>query len=264
MEYVQQILEDRREKLCKLAEETRNRLKKAPEGKLRVKCRQGNTYYFRKSDKSEANGKYIPAKDKQLAVLLAQKDYDERFLKSAEKEIRAINSFLKGVPTTRVEELYERMDKGKKELIIPAVETDEMFAERWVNEPYSKKKIADNIPLYLTDRGERVRSKSEMIIANTLAQEGIPYHYEQSLWLETFGEVYLDFTLLNVRLRKIYYWEHQGMMDDAGYANKAVQKQLTYHENGIFEGDRLILTSETATKPINSMQVRNIIHHYLI
>ena len=264
MEYVQQILEDRRRELIKLMEVTRNRLKRAPEGKLRIKYRQGNTYYFRRTEQSGTNEKYIPAKDKQVAILLAQKDYDERFLRSAEKEIKAINSFLRGIPSTKVEELYESMSKGKQKLIIPAMETDEMFVERWMNESYPRKVISDNIPPYLTEKGERVRSKSEIIIANTLAQEGIPYRYEQPLWLETYGEVYPDFTLLNIRLRKILYWEHQGMMDNADYANKAIQKQLTYHENGIFEGDRLILTSETKAMPINTMQIRDIIRHFLI
>lgn len=52
-----------------------------------------------------------------------------------------------------------------------------------------------------------MRSKSEVIIADLLNKEGIPYRYEFPLYLKEFNTVYPDFTILNVRKRKEIYWE---------------------------------------------------------
>lgn len=69
-----------------------------------------------------------------------------------------------------------------------------------------------------------------MIIADLLNKEGIPYRYEYPIQLNGVGWIYPDFTVLNVRLRKEYYWEHLGMMDDYSYAEKALQKISSYEQ----------------------------------
>ncbi len=58
--------------------------------------------------------------------------------------------------------------------------------------------------------------------------------------------------------------EHFGMMDDSDYVEKALYKIMRYEENGIFQGDNLILTYETRKNPINQKQIRRIIQHYLL
>ena len=55
---------------------------------------------------------------------------------------------------------------------------------------------------YYTYKGERVRSKSEMIIANELFRNNIPYKYELPIELENWNKkvtIYPDFTVLNKR-----------------------------------------------------------------
>jgi hypothetical protein len=116
----------------------------------------------------------------------------------------------------------------------------------------------------LTDRGERVRSKSELIIANLLSKEGIPYKYECPLRLKGFGTVHPDFTALRRKARKEIYWEHLGMMDDPEYAEKAVRKISAYGANGFFPGDRLILTAETKSTPLNVRLIRDLIACYCL
>jgi len=70
-------------------------------------------------------------------------------------------------------------------------------------------------PELYTAKGERVRSKSEIIIADSLMRAGVPYRYEFPIILNGYGKIYPDFTVLNVGLRKELYWEHLGMMDDS-------------------------------------------------
>ena len=49
---------------------------------------------------------------------------------------------------------------------------------------------------------------------------------------------------MNRRTRREYYWEHFGFMNDPEYCEKTVKKIAAYEKNGIYAGDRLILTFE--------------------
>ncbi len=129
------------------------------------------------------------------------------------------------------------------------------------NEPMG---FAADAPEYYADNGVRVRSKSEIIIANMLENTGVPYKYECPLDLAAKGTVSPDFTCLNVRTRKEYIWEHFGMMDDEEYANKNVQKINAYEEKGYICGVNLIMTFETSRVPVNTNVVREMIERFLL
>lgn len=143
------------------------------------------------------------------------------------------------------------------------METDEQYIHNWEGVVYQGKGFDDTTPEIYTAKGEGVRSKSEVIIADILNQEGIPYRYEYPLQLKGWGRVYPDFTVLNVRERKEIYWEHLGMMDDPNYVENALQKLALYQQNGIFSGKNLILTYETKKTPVNQKAVRLMIEEYL-
>ena len=140
---------------------------------------------------------------------------------------------------------------------------DEEFVKQWQAVEYKGKCFNDSVPEIYTIREERVRSKSELIIADLLNKEGIPYRYESPILLSGLGTVYPDFTVLNVKHRKELYWEHLGMMDDSEYVEKALQKIAMYEENGIFQGESLILTYETRLNPISPTIVKLMISQYL-
>ena len=101
------------------------------------------------------------------------------------------------------------------------------------------------------------------MIAEMLEKEGIPYRYEYPIHLRGLGKIYPDFTVLNVRERKELYFEHFGIMDNPAYAEMAVNKIQTYIQNGIFPGDKLMITYETGKKPLNQKNVKTMIHRYL-
>ncbi len=60
---------------------------------------------------------------------------------------------------------------------------------------------------YRTEKGELVRSKSEMNIANALFRTEIPYKYECPLTLNDGRVIYPDFTVLDVYNRRLVCWE---------------------------------------------------------
>lgn len=263
MEQIKNLLEARKQELIQLKEKKERALLSVPEGTLRI-CNHGNrTQYYQRKDPKDKNGTYIRDENIEIARALAQKDYDKKVLNSTEKELEAIIKFLSGCPEKRVEEIFGELHEERQKLIVPISETDAQFVHHWENVPYQGKIIYENVPAIYTAKGERVRSKSEVIIADALNREGIPYRYEYPLSLPNIGKVYPDFTVLNIRTRKEFLWEHLGMMDEPEYAEKAVQKIESYEQNDIYPGETLILTYETKRNPINQKLIHEIICKYL-
>ena len=97
-----------------------------------------------------------------------------------------------------------------------------------------------------------------------LDQYGVPYKYECPITLKNGKTVYPDFTVLNVRKRKILYWEHRGMMDDRDYARQAVFKAKHLRKNGIVLNDNLIITEETSTDPLGTDEIESVIKQFML
>ena len=249
------------EKIIEYAEKS---LKAAPQGILRI-SRKGNSsqYYWRKDEKDK-NGKYIKKKDRNIAYELAQKDYDKDILQTAKEQKGKISRFLKQYAPERIKEIYTSMPLEKQMLITPCILTEEQYVTKWENRSYIGKEISADIPEIYTEKGERVRSKSEKILADKFNLMKIPYLYEYPLQLKGYGVIYPDFTLLNKKTRQEYYLEHFGMMDDTRYSEKTIQKIELYEKNGIFPGEKLLMTFETSKHTLNMMLVEQMITKYLI
>ncbi|MBR5487452.1 MAG: AAA family ATPase, partial [Phascolarctobacterium sp.] len=104
-------------------------------------------------------------------------------------------------------------------------------------------KFYDENKIHRTARNEMVRSKSEVIIANSLDKHGIPYSYEKELILDGIRKV-PDFTIEDGDAGEIWYWEHCGMMDVEKYRKNWESKKAFYAAHGIVEGENLIVTYE--------------------
>lgn len=86
--------------------------------------------------------------------------------------------------------------------------------------------------IHITSRGEAVRSKSEVIIANLLHAKNIDYHYEHPLELDGVTK-YPDFTIEDDDTGITCYWEHCGMLRDPAYRQRWKDKQAWYRSHGI-------------------------------
>ena len=87
--------------------------------------------------------------------------------------------------------------------------------------------------IHRTERGDLVRSKSELVIADKLHARGIDYAYEQPLVLPNGRTRYPDFTIADHARGVTFYWEHLGMLDDQGYRARWEGKRAEYLECGI-------------------------------
>ena len=248
-------LEKRRAELLRLIMECEGNIARAPQGTLRVVKNGKKIQYYWRMNTQDIRGKYIQRKDEWVAHALAQKDYCAKFLKKVKKEKEQIDQMIQSFGMQNLTDVYEKLNNYRKEIVNPLIETNEMFAEKWEKENYKGKCFRDEgrevESEYYTKRQERVRSKSEILIANSLFDMGIPYKYECPLLLKKFGYVYPDFTLLRTKTREVCYLEHFGMMDDESYQMHFFKKVSTYTKNGIISGKNLYMTIESKTKPLS-------------
>ncbi len=133
----------------------------------------------------------------------------------------------------------------------------------WINADYEKNPShPENLIHHCLD-GTLVRSKSEVIIANALYTNKIPYRYECALYFDNLA-IFPDFTICHPRTMAIVYWEHFGMMDNNSYADNAYNKLKIYGNKGIIPSINLITTFETKTSPINSEKINKLIHEHFL
>lgn len=205
---------------------------------------------------------YLPKKERKTARKLAQEEYDRKLLKTMQKQIKTLEHFLKNYDPDAIPDLYGNLSAAKRDLVHPIVPTPQDYAASWQETTYERKEIHLQEEHY-TEKGERVRSKSEKIIADKLYLENIPYHYERPLFVEGLGMIHPNFCILNVRTGKEWLWEHCGMMDSERYYNDFVKRQNAYFEEGYIPGENLILTFESRSQPISKKTIEMYIDLYL-
>jgi len=138
-----------------------------------------------------------------------------------------------------------------------------------------KRKFFDARYINISERGEPMISKSEVIIANCLNKykNEITYAYENKLEIKSSGRtVKPDFTIEHLASGRVYYWEHLGMMTIDEYREKWLKKERGYLDDGfvIFteakEGDEkiLILTEDNPSGGVDSKYFDEIIKKHIL
>ncbi|MBQ0167984.1 MAG: hypothetical protein KBT02_12830 [Treponema sp.] len=238
-------------------------LSKAPEGKLRVSTSNHTSQYYHVNCGTEKKEVYIPKSNQKLVMALAQKEYIEKIIPALEQELFHINETIIFMQKRKIDTIYNKLTEKRRQLVEPVTLSAKEYTENWLAVEYQHKPFMEDSANLFTAKGERVRSKSEVIIADTLFRLGIPYRYEFPIKLQKFS-VHPDFYCLNLRNRKEFAWEHLGMMDSPEYASSAVEKLNAYENAGFFPGDKLIFSMETSSTPLSSKAVEKIARHYLL
>ena len=244
-------------------------IQNAPLGNLKIiNCRGVEQYYLDSAETrtSYPNGKYLRKSDFELAGKLAQRNYDEKLLSEVEKRLKNIQNIIKKYEKqeiVQVEELYsvyDRMSPSRKKMVDSRIMSDKEYVNQWSAQIYSGKDFAEGQAEIYTEKKERVRSKSEKIIADMLYHKNISYKYECPINLKGLGMIYPDFTCLRLADRKTILWEHLGMMTDPIYCQKAMKKIDIYAKNGFIQGRDIIYTFESEKYSLNTMSVENLIN----
>ena len=130
----------------------------------------------------------------------------------------------------------------------------------WIAEPFIKRSDHKDGLIFPTKSGFYVRSKEEVILANTLFDNNIPFKYEAPFQLGNIT-VHPDFTLINPYTGKRFIWEHIGAFHIEKYGEKAHRKILAYTQSGLLLNETLIITyaSDITTEGRIQALIENII-----
>ena len=215
--------------------------------------------------------RYLGNDDQKTIQRLIQKKYETKLLEAAENEKRILNECLELLTSKRdksdMNAVFPSLTEEIKKYVRQDESTDEGFAQKWLAAKYYRAKRGEGHKFETLNK-DLVRSKSEVIIADRLYTAGIPYRYEQMLELQNEHanplRYYPDFTVLNKRTRKIYYWEHLGRLGDPEYCFDTLIKLEDYSDNGILFGKNLILTFESQKMPLYTANVDRLIKQFLI
>ena len=237
-------------------------LNESIEGTLRVTHNHGSVQFYHNKKKGDTKGEYIKKKDENIAVRLAQQDYDRKFIQYLMNKRTMLKNLLgsiKEISDKKIDDMniYNSLSVDRKRLVDSHIIDDITYKEEWIKDNYLGKGFTENDPEIITEKGERVRSKSEKLIADKLYMMDIPYRYECPITLRGIGKIYPDFTILKVESRKEVILEHFGMMDNPDYSDKAIKKINMLEKNGYNMGDNLLCTFETSKTPINMKNVEN-------
>ncbi|MCQ2982128.1 MAG: hypothetical protein MJ178_05190 [Treponemataceae bacterium] len=237
-------------------------------GHLRANNTPDGPKYFHVTRIGDTKGRYLrvassPA-DRKLAESLAHRDYLKQIYRLSRQWDRAITRFLHDAPDILIKDISAD-NPARRALVQPiAFEmTDEEYIRNWLSKPAGNLPFHAGAPVIYTDQGQRVRSKSEKIIADKLNQLHIPYRYEVPLRLkDRQGRsiiIHPDFTILNVATRQEMYFEHFGLMNDEKYRTTAFEKLAAYQRSGYYPGHRLLCTFEGTDAPLDSRSLEQML-----
>jgi hypothetical protein len=224
--------------------------------------------YYQFFETSDKKGKYLSKDSHNIVVALAQKKFNHILKDEAEAEKEAIEQCRKLLSDDKsiVESALAQIPEELRGFVNPDVLTDTDLVDRWIKDEPMWDNPVEMKSYYQTPAGLKVRSKTEYIIAESLRNAGVPFHYEKQLD-SSFGihmGIYPDFTCLNKRTGKTYYWEHFGRMDDPKYSFDAIQKIQNYAARGYYLGTSLIASFETSKMPVRTNYIDEMIQQYLV
>ena len=220
-------------------------LRSIPEETLLSYAKGGKRYYLSacKDKYGKYKRHYIPISNIERIGALARRKYLLKLLPLMEKEYETLAAFLDDYDPNAKYSAAKCLDEKTSELV--SVLADPLEQEkRWLSVGATADAFLSDNLRYETLKGDLVRSKSEVIIADSLYNAGIAYKYEHPLVLG--GKTYYpDFTVRRRRDGRIFYWEHLGGMDDPDYVTRSLRKLSSYAQYGLVCGNDLLITWES-------------------
>ena len=237
----------------------KKRIAASPEGKLRVAKNRQNYQFYCRIGKGTEGRRYLFKSEEATVRQLAQKEYEKSLLAGHEKNLKAMTKIVDLLSElTDPETVYLALKAPLSEYVNPGFVTTADYVAEWMalgDKADSQLDYYADALVYSTDRGEKVRSKSEMMIANLLYAMQLPYQYEKPLKLD--GKlVYPDFTILDMTTRTEVYFEHFGLMDEVDYQTSALSKIERYEMAGKKVGKDFLFSFESKQVPFNIGLIR--------
>lgn len=289
MDYIAESLQNDINIWSSIVKEMEEELSALPSDNLYVKTVNGKQYlYHHKTEFIGGQRRRVYTTVKGNINIALSNFFRRKFLKQSltaiKFNLRLINKTLGSLMPYSPQAAYSSLDIRKFEdfanskVLEGIVHSPSLFTERTlatvyggnagsVSEWLSKDNFdADFHPqtlFHITSNGTKVRSKSEVLIADLLENQGIAYKYEAPIEFDGIT-LHPDFTIIRPSDMKIMYWEHFGMMGDENYVSIMLAKLAKYIKNGITPGAQLITTYDTPEGFIDVRSIKNAISFQLL
>ena len=132
----------------------------------------------------------------------------------------------------------------------------------WANAEYEHFNYKPEEKKQITSRGLRVRSKSEVLIAEKLYSYSLAERYEQVMHIGSI-DIGPDFTIRRSD-GKIFIWEHEGLTNNKRYVDWQIKKLQLYASIGFYPWDNLIITYDNVDGIIDLREIDFIIQTKLL
>ena len=218
-------------------------LRAGPEGGLISEMSRGKRQYrWTVPNGKDASGKYhyqrrSITKDKDLLQRLARREYARSAMRILDHNTAILSKAFSKLQEYSPKSIQAGMGSAYQTLPEEMLDGAQPYAKagqalhEWASEKYEKSQYMVEKRIHTTTRGLKVRSRTELAIAEVLYRYEIPFRYEQVMWIKGH-ELAPDFTFLGYDGRE-FYWEFCGMMKDPGYVNHHLWKRDMYESVGI-------------------------------
>ena len=234
-------------------------LESCPKGKLIYQDNCGNNQFMQLINENGIRVRRGINKNTDLIKALARKEFNTKASEILTHNIEVLKRAIAGQILFDPEQIVQSMTKAyalvpeeyffdRNRLIISAGLDDDLVSrikrhEEWWSKPYKEYWGYPENKTKLTSRGQKVRSISELLIAEALYKYSIPFHYEEEL--EVDGKTFApDFTFEGWDYKK-FYLDYFGMMDQPKYAKRNFIKLDDYYDIGLIPGDNLIVAFDS-------------------
>lgn len=236
------------------------RLKKLPVGSLSVSYSKGRPYYqkYFQGEKSYLGNR----EQKEVRDLQVRKTLEcmcERIKSNELLILDFLDKYQTPLPEYVQKTLGEAYRNDQLDLFSAPVRKNK---QNWVEQPYKRNSLYPEQLKQKTLRGDFVRSKSEVIIANTYFSKNILYRCEEVIrvGVHTFAP---DFSVWVARLDKVKYHEHFGMMHDPVYRERALKKINEYIAAGYRPYEDILFTFDDLDGNIDAQVLDNLIETFM-
>lgn len=240
-------------------------LKALPQGTLHIHKEPSRLQYIHLIPASQsptgAPARKGITKNEALIRKLARKRYLEKSIRLLAEETSQLEAFLKNHTEPSHENIMKLLPKSFSHIPEDYFFPGRTKAHSWADMPYPQNTLYVEDKIHTTSRGLKVRSKSELVIAEKLDQFDIPYRYDALLQA---GHIILspDFSFMTTE--GPMYWEHCGMMDDPQYRWRSKQRLAKYERIGIVPWKNLIITYDTEDGALNMTFIESEIKNRLL
>lgn len=162
-------------------------LKKSPPGQLSTRIKGGKRYYvqvFSEAFDHNRRTRRGITQNQPLLHALARKKYLQQSLKLLDKNIPALEKLLAAHKAPTPDNIIKSLPEACQELPPEAFLPELREQNQWADTEYEQNTYRQESKIHITAKGLKVRSKSEVIIADKLDAYGIPYHYDELIYIE--------------------------------------------------------------------------------